>query len=95
MLLNQAQHYRAIRSHDPRFDGHFFFAVNSTGIYCRPVCTAKAPKPENCLFFPNAGTVNLTLVYEADVIKKEENCKGNTHDPISCSPSTSFSRIHN
>lgn len=54
MLLNQAQHYRAIRSHDPRFDGHFFFAVNSTGIYCRPVCTAKAPKPENCLFFPNA-----------------------------------------
>src|SRR5690606_24869443 len=37
-----------------RFDGRFFVAVSSTGIYCRPVCTVKVPKHENCRFFPSA-----------------------------------------
>lgn len=46
--------YRAIRARDPRFDGRFFVGVSSTGIYCRPVCTVKMPKRENCTFFPSA-----------------------------------------
>lgn len=54
MLLNKEQCYRAIRSHDLRFDGHFFFGVNATGIYCRPICMARPPKFENCRFFSNA-----------------------------------------
>ncbi|MBP9777307.1 MAG: helix-turn-helix domain-containing protein [Alphaproteobacteria bacterium] len=54
MLLNKEQCYKAIRSHDPRFDGHFFFGVNATGIYCRPICIARPPKFENCRFFSNA-----------------------------------------
>ena len=41
-------------SRDARFDGHFFVAVRSTGIYCRPVCPAPNPKPRNCLFVPSA-----------------------------------------
>ncbi len=44
----------ALESHDPRFDGRFFVGVSSTRIYCRPVCRAKAPKIENCAFFPSA-----------------------------------------
>jgi methylphosphotriester-DNA--protein-cysteine methyltransferase len=36
-------------SRDPRFDGLFFTAVTSTGIYCRPVCPAPAPKRESRL----------------------------------------------
>ena len=45
---------RARTSRDPRFDGLFFTAVSSTGIYCRPVCPAPAPKPANVRYFPSA-----------------------------------------
>ena len=54
MLLEPEMCYRAVRSHDSRFDGRFFVGVSSTGIYCRPICTVKTPKPENCTFFPSA-----------------------------------------
>ena len=40
-----------MKARDARFDGCFFTGVISTGIYCRPVCGAKAPKRENCRFF--------------------------------------------
>jgi AraC family transcriptional regulator of adaptative response / DNA-3-methyladenine glycosylase II len=43
--------YLALKSRDARFDGQFFTAVTSTGIYCRPVCRVKTPKRENCRFF--------------------------------------------
>lgn len=45
---------RARRSRDPRFDGLFFTAVSSTGIYCRPVCPAPAPRPDNVTYYPSA-----------------------------------------
>ena len=41
-------------SRDPRFDGLFFTAVTSTGIYCRPVCPAPTPKRENISYYRNA-----------------------------------------
>ncbi len=41
-------------SRDPRFDGLFFTAVTSTGIYCRPVCPAPAAKRENVAYFGHA-----------------------------------------
>ncbi|MDO5626523.1 MAG: AlkA N-terminal domain-containing protein [Pseudomonadota bacterium] len=46
--------YRALQTHDARFDGAFFTGVTSTGIYCRPVCRVKTPRRENCRFFPHA-----------------------------------------
>ncbi|HEX2084272.1 MAG TPA: Ada metal-binding domain-containing protein, partial [Solirubrobacteraceae bacterium] len=46
--------YRAVRSKDPRFDGWFFTAVASTGIYCRPSCPAQTPKRRNVRFYPSA-----------------------------------------
>ena len=54
MLLDADQCYRALRAHDTRFDGHFFVGVQTTGIYCRPVCTARTPHRHNCHFFPSA-----------------------------------------
>ncbi|MEE2776381.1 MAG: AlkA N-terminal domain-containing protein [Acidobacteriota bacterium] len=45
---------RAYRSRDSRFDGRFFIGVGTTGIYCRPVCPVKPPKPENIVFYPTA-----------------------------------------
>ena len=43
--------YLALKARDARFDGCFFTGVTSTGIYCRPVCSVKAPKRANCRFF--------------------------------------------
>ncbi|MGW0822685.1 AlkA N-terminal domain-containing protein [Streptomyces sp. NPDC002845] len=45
---------RAVRSKDARFDGWFFTAVLTTGIYCRPSCPAVPPKAENMTFHPSA-----------------------------------------
>lgn len=45
---------RALRTRDPALDGRIFVGVTSTGIYCRPICPARTPKPENILFFPSA-----------------------------------------
>jgi len=46
--------YAAVQARDARFDGSFFTAVTSTGIYCRPVCRVRVPKRENCRFFGHA-----------------------------------------
>ena len=54
MTLDPHTCYRALRSRDARFDGRFFVAVSSTRIYCRPVCTVKPPRRENCRFYPSA-----------------------------------------
>jgi AraC family transcriptional regulator of adaptative response / DNA-3-methyladenine glycosylase II len=45
---------RARLARDPRFDGLFFTGVLSTGVFCRPICPAPAPKPANVVYFPTA-----------------------------------------
>jgi AraC family transcriptional regulator, regulatory protein of adaptative response / DNA-3-methyladenine glycosylase II len=42
--------YRAVQAKDPRFDGWFYTAVRTTGVYCRPSCPARTPKRENVRF---------------------------------------------
>src|SRR5438045_2637992 len=54
MTQDNAALYNAYASRDPRFDGVFYIGVTSTGIYCRPICTAKTPKAANCRFFNSA-----------------------------------------
>jgi AraC family transcriptional regulator of adaptative response / DNA-3-methyladenine glycosylase II len=54
MLLDPQRCYQALKTHDARFDGRFFVGVSSTGIYCRPVCSGRAPKAANCSFYPSA-----------------------------------------
>ncbi|SOD70320.1 DNA-3-methyladenine glycosylase II [Jatrophihabitans sp. GAS493] len=46
--------YRAVSGKDARFDGWFFTAVHSTGIYCRPSCPARTPLRRNVSFYPSA-----------------------------------------
>ena len=46
--------HAALRARDARFDGQFFVAVRTTGIYCRPVCRVRTPRPENCHYYPHA-----------------------------------------
>ena len=45
---------RAFVTRDPRFDGRIFGGVKTTGIYCRPICPARTPKPQNMTFYPSA-----------------------------------------
>mgnify|MGYP003597295733 CR=1 FL=1 len=54
MRLDDERCYRALRARDARFDGRFFVAVRTTGIYCRPVCPASAARRENVSFYGNA-----------------------------------------
>lgn len=57
--LDPAICYRALKTRDARFDGRFFTAVRTTGIYCRPVCPAQTPKPENVAFYPSAAAAEV------------------------------------
>ncbi|SIS69296.1 bifunctional DNA-binding transcriptional regulator/O6-methylguanine-DNA methyltransferase Ada [Neptunomonas antarctica] len=43
----------AITARDLSFDGHFFYGVITTGIFCQPSCSARPAKPENLRFFSN------------------------------------------
>ncbi|RKN38297.1 AlkA N-terminal domain-containing protein [Streptomyces hoynatensis] len=52
--MDDDSRYEAVRSRDERFDGVFFTAVLTTGIYCRPSCPATTPKRENVRFHPSA-----------------------------------------
>ncbi|MFI1072809.1 bifunctional transcriptional activator/DNA repair enzyme AdaA [Streptomyces puniciscabiei] len=52
--MDEDTRYEAVRSRDGRFDGVFFFAVETTGIYCRPSCPAVTPKRHNVRFFATA-----------------------------------------
>lgn len=54
MKLDSEACYRALAAKDSRFDGLFYVGVQTTGIYCRCVCTARTPNPRNCQFFSNA-----------------------------------------
>lgn len=56
-MLNSATlktYQQARLARDPRFDGTFFVAVKTTGIYCRPICPAPAPKEQNVTYYPSS-----------------------------------------
>jgi AraC family transcriptional regulator, regulatory protein of adaptative response / DNA-3-methyladenine glycosylase II len=54
MRIDDETCYRALAARDVRFDGLFFVGVTSTGIYCRPICTARRVGRARCRFFSNS-----------------------------------------
>lgn len=54
MITDHERCYRAVQSRDERFDGVFYTAVKTTGIYCRPSCSAVTPKAGNVTFHATA-----------------------------------------
>ncbi len=46
--------FQALLEKNKAYEGVFFVGVKTTGIFCRPTCTARKPKIENCEFFTNA-----------------------------------------
>ncbi len=51
---NQHEYYRALLQRNAEYDGIVYYAIKTTGIFCRSVCTARKPKFENCEFYPTA-----------------------------------------
>jgi AraC family transcriptional regulator of adaptative response / DNA-3-methyladenine glycosylase II len=56
--LNHDNCYQALKARDARFDGQFFTAVHSTGIYCRPICPARTPASKGITFYRSAGAAS-------------------------------------
>lgn len=54
-----AEMQRAYRASDPAYDGIFYFGVRTTGIFCRPSCRAKKPRPVNVEYFPDAQAARI------------------------------------
>ncbi len=49
--MDEREKWRAVEECDAEYDGKFFYAVKSTGVYCRPSCKSKTPRPENVRYF--------------------------------------------
>jgi len=50
-MLSESQKYHILSTRDESFIGVFIAAIKTTGIYCRPGCPARTPKPQNCEYF--------------------------------------------
>lgn len=53
-FATEAERWEAVASHDARADGAFFYAVRTTGVFCRPSCASRQPRRENVAFFDDA-----------------------------------------
>ena len=49
--LTDTQRWQAVEQRDAAYDGVFYLAVKTTGIYCRPSCSARTPKRPNIAFY--------------------------------------------
>src|ERR1700760_4871775 len=54
LVLTDDARYEAILARDPRVDGVFFVGVQTTGVYCRPICPARTPGRVRCSFYATA-----------------------------------------
>lgn len=52
--IDRSTAHRAVSGRDPRYDGRLYLGVTSTGVYCRPSCPARTPRPENCRYYRSA-----------------------------------------
>lgn len=52
--IDDAGRWAAVLGRDPASDGTFYYAVKSTGVFCRPTCPARRPRRENVVFFTSA-----------------------------------------
>lgn len=51
MTYNEQEKRQIIERNDAAYDGQFYYGVKSTGIFCRPSCKSRPPRPENLVFF--------------------------------------------
>ena len=63
--MTEEELWNAVKNSDANYDGLFFYAVKTTGIFCRPSCKSKLPKRENICYFKS--------VKETEEIKEKLN----------------------
>ncbi|WP_332020969.1 bifunctional transcriptional activator/DNA repair enzyme AdaA [Kaistella sp.] len=73
MELSNEIMYQASVDKNPEFEGVFWMGVKTTGIFCRPTCTARKPKFENVEFFSNTKDAILKGYRPCKVCKPIEN----------------------
>ena len=99
MNLSFDQMYRASYEKNSDFEGVFWMAVKTTGIFCRPTCTARKPKPENVEFFDNTKDAILKGYRPCKVCKPLENPDETPveiqklMDELSVNPETKFKDV--
>lgn len=54
LFATDAARWQAVQARDPRADGVFYYAVSTTGIYCRPICPSRRPRRDHARFFAQA-----------------------------------------
>lgn len=69
--------WRAVKERDPEYYSSFVYAVKSTGIYCRPTCPSRRPRPDQAVFFANPSAA------EKAGFRACLRCKPNDPDPRS------------
>jgi len=70
-MLNKDQCWAAVVAHDATQDGHFFYSVRTTGVYCRPGCASRQPRRENVAFYES------TAAAEAAGFRPCKRCRPN------------------
>ncbi|MGZ5188044.1 MAG: bifunctional transcriptional activator/DNA repair enzyme AdaA, partial [Kaistella sp.] len=73
MELSTEIMYQASLDKNPDFEGVFWMGVKTTGIFCRPICRARKPKPENVEFFSSTKAAILKGYRPCKVCKPLEN----------------------
>ena len=73
--ITQDPRWTALISRDRAADGSFFYSVKTTGVYCRPSCASRQPKPENVRFHASAAEA------EAAGFRPCKRCKPDRFDP--------------
>lgn len=76
MELSNELMYEASLTKNVDFEGVFWMGVKTTGIFCRPTCTARKPKPENVEFFQNTKAAILKGYRPCKVCRPLENING-------------------
>src|SRR5437660_2201478 len=70
-MLHAEECWKALTGRDARADGAFFYAVRSTGVYCRPSCASRLPRRENVAFY------ETTAAAEAGGFRPCKRCRPN------------------
>lgn len=80
--------WAAVVQRDRRYDGRFVFAVVTTGVYCRPGCASRRPRPENVRFFDTPAQA------EASGFRPCKRCRPGEHRPSSAERSVESARAY-
>jgi AraC family transcriptional regulator of adaptative response/methylated-DNA-[protein]-cysteine methyltransferase len=78
-MLNREECWAALASRDRKADGAFVYAVRTTGVYCRPGCASRPPRPENVAFYATPTAAEAAGFRPCKRCRPSESSKGERH----------------